>query len=81
MLINKNLIELLKLMKNQRVSRKSQKIYKSSLGYFLAMRYLRERGLVKEDGIEDREKYWTLSEKGKKLLKHVEEIEKLIRVE
>jgi len=80
MLINKNLIDLLKLMKQRRISRKSQKIYKSTLGYFIAMRYLREKGLVQEDGIEDREKYWTLSEKGKKLVKLIEEVEKILGV-
>lgn len=80
MFFDKNLVSLLKMMdKNGFITRRSQGLYKSTLGYYLVIRYLKERELISYNGLNNRNmKKWSLTNKGKYVLRRVEEIEEQI---
>jgi predicted transcriptional regulator len=58
-------IELLKQVRLKGfVTAKTQEIYGSGMGFYLAMWFCRDNGLVVEDGQDDDCKKWILTEKG-----------------
>jgi predicted transcriptional regulator len=72
---SKNRIKfLLEIFERGYHTRKTQKIWDSLLAYYLSTWILRNNGLIKEDGFEGNHKRWTLTEKGKKLVKLIKEI-------
>jgi len=80
---DKNLISFLKLIEERGyVMRREQDLYTSFLGYYLAVRYLKERGLIQCDGVDETQmKRWTFTEKGKSFVKHINDIEELLNEE
>ena len=83
MLFNKHIIRLLlEMYKNNYVTRKTQTVYSSILGYYIAIKFLKRHGLIECDGIEkNMMKRWKLTNKGRKLVEHLIEIRKLLGVE
>lgn len=82
MLFNKYLADLVvKLHEKGQITRKSQKIYISILGFYKALKFLRDHGLIRCDGVTEKNmKIWVLTEKGKKLANHILEIRKIFGV-
>ena len=80
---DKNLIDFLKLIDERGfVMRREQKIYTSTLGFYLAIRFLKERGIIQCDGMDETQmKKWVLSERGKLFIRHIKSIEGLLNVE
>jgi len=74
-------LEIMKIIdKYNYVVRSKQKFY-STLGYNLAIWFLRDIGIIEENGINKRrEKRWIFTEKGRKIMNHLKEIEKLTEV-
>lgn len=71
---------LLQIDRDGFITRKTQKIYLSSIGFFIAMKWLKEKGLVFCDGVDEKNcKIWKLSEKGKELVKCIKKMEELIK--
>jgi len=63
------------------ITRKTQTVYSSVLGYYIALRFLRNHGLIECDGVEDNMmKRWKLTEKGVKLVEHIMAIRRLLGV-
>jgi predicted transcriptional regulator len=80
MMFNRYLVGLLmQFDKEGHVTRKSQKVYMSVLGFYLAIKWLKERNLVECDGV-DKENYktWRLTKKGAELVKLLKRMEELI---
>ena len=73
-------VRLLKqIWKDGKVSRKTQKIFKSRLGFYISIWQLRDYGLVEEDSIgNDMSKFWRLTDKGKELIEHITKIEEIL---
>lgn len=73
-------LNLLKEIKDKAFITKSrQKIYGSSIGFYMGIWSLRDRGLVVEDGVDERrQKRWILTDKGKEIIEHLLEIEKIM---
>jgi predicted transcriptional regulator len=80
MMFNRYLVGLLmQFDKEGHVTRKSQKVYMSVLGFYLAIKWLKERGLVECDGVdEENYKTWRLTKKGAELVKLLKRMEELI---
>lgn len=78
-----NLIDFLKLMdKRGSVMRSEQDIYTSNLGYYLAIRFFKERGLIQCNGVDKKQmKKWVLTNKGKSFVQHIKGIEGLLNEE
>jgi predicted transcriptional regulator len=80
MMLNRYLVSLLMQFDREgHVTRKSQKVYISVIGFYLAIKWLKERGLVECDGM-DKENYktWRLTKKGAELVKLLKKMEELI---
>jgi predicted transcriptional regulator len=80
MMFNRYLVSLLmQFDKEGHVTRKSQKVYISVLGFYLAIKWLKERNLVECDGV-DKENYktWRLTKKGAELVKLLKRMEALL---
>lgn len=77
---DKNLIDFLKLIDKQgHVMRETQDIYNCNLAYYLAIRFCKEHDLIECDGIEENQmKKWSLTDNGKKFIKHIKGIEGLL---
>ena len=72
-------IKLLLSMNEKPITKREQKIYISSLGYYNAIRFFKKKGLIKCDGVDERgQKIWKLTEKGKKFVNLLCEIKKLL---
>jgi predicted transcriptional regulator len=80
MMLNRYLVSLLmQFDKEGHVTRKSQKVYISVIGFYLAIKWLKERGLVECDGVdEENYKTWKLTKKGTELVKLLKRMEELI---
>ena len=80
---NKPLIELLlKMDREGYVTRKSQRIYISTLGYYRILKFLRDYGIIECNGVDENNlKIWVLTPKGKKLVEHIKAIRRLFGVE
>ena len=81
MMLNRYLVSLLNQMASEgHVTRKSQKVYISILGFYLAIKWLKERNFVECDGVDEKNyKIWRLTKKGMELVKLLKRIEELIR--
>jgi len=77
---DRNLIDFLKLFEKQGfVMKREQDIYSCTLGYYLAIRFLKERGLIECDGVDETQmKRWVLTDSGKIFVKHIKGIEALL---
>jgi len=82
MLFNKYLVKLLlEIYRNKQINRKSQKVYKSNIGYYLAIRFLKKNGLIKCNGVDNNNmKVWILTPKGFEVANHIIEIRKAIGI-
>jgi predicted transcriptional regulator len=79
MMLNRYLVSLLMQFDREgHVTRKSQKVYISVIGFYLAIKWLKERDLVECDGM-DKENYktWRLTKKGAELVKLLKKMEVL----
>jgi len=80
MIFNKYLVNLMMEMDNKGViTRKSQSVYKSSLGFFLALKWLKSFDLIECDGVnKDRLKRWKLNDRGKKVVFHLKSVRRIL---
>jgi len=69
---------LLWMYKKGEVTRKDQPYFMSSIGYYLAISYLKKRGLIEVNRKKGNTKYWKLTEKGRRLAKLLIELEKVV---
>jgi len=81
-LFNKYIVRLMiEMYTKGYVTRKTQTVYSSILGYYIALRFLRKHGLIECDGVEkNMMKRWKLTPKGRELVEHILEIRKLLGV-
>ncbi|MGB9693663.1 MAG: hypothetical protein ACPLYF_02350 [Fervidobacterium sp.] len=71
---------LLQIDKDGFVTRKTQKVYLSTIGFFIAMKWLKEKGFIVNNGTDKNNyKIWVLTEKGKELVAAIKKIEGLIK--
>lgn len=71
---------LLQIDKEGFVTRKTQKVYLSSIGFFLALKWLKEKNLVFCDGVDNNNyKVWKLSKKGREVVGYLKKIEELVK--
>jgi predicted transcriptional regulator len=80
MIFNRHLVNLIfEIRTKTSITRKTQTVYESSLGYFIAMRFLRKYNIIKEAGkTDDNLKIWTLTAKGYVLYEHLKSIRVLL---
>lgn len=80
---DKNLINFLKLFDKQGyMMRDTQDLYTCNLGYYLAIRFFKERGLIQCDGVDKKQmKKWILTSKGLKLIQLIKKIEEALNEE
>jgi len=75
----KDLRLLFEIYKKGGVTKKSQSTFLSSMGFYMSIWSLRDKGLIKESGYDNnRQKIWVLTEKGEKFIKLIEKIEGLL---
>jgi hypothetical protein len=56
----------------------TQNLY-GGMGFFDAKMFLLKRGMIRNDGTDDKKrKIWVLTDRGKKFIKAIDELEKLI---
>jgi hypothetical protein len=81
MIFNRYLVSLLnQISKEGYVTRKTQKVYISIIGFYLAIKWLKERNLVYCNGVDENEyKIWKLTNKGVMLVKYLNKISELIK--
>lgn len=73
-------VTLLLKMDEEPITKNSQKIYISSLGYYRAISTLKKFGLIECVGVDkNNRKIWKLTEKGKKFVSLIKEIKKLLK--
>jgi len=59
---------------------KDAKIYLTYMGWYKAQKFFKEKGIIVEDGVDKRgRKLWKLTDKGKRLVELLKEIEGLLR--
>jgi len=82
MLLNKYLVRLLlQMYKQGQITRKTQNVYISTLGFYAALKFLKNNGMVECAGVDNKNmKIWKLTDKGVKLVEHLIEIRKLFGV-
>ena len=56
------------------VTRKTQPYFVSTIGYYLALKYLRDKGLIELSRTDGNVKYWKLSKKGENLVRLLEKV-------
>jgi predicted transcriptional regulator len=80
-LTNTNLDLLLEINRKKQITKKSQETYKSSIGYYFAIWSLRDMHLIQENGHagNKNEKIWSLTPNGELLIKHMNNIENLLK--
>jgi predicted transcriptional regulator len=77
MLIPKKLKILLELEEPK--SWKDTKVYLTYVGWWNAQKFLKERGIITENGVDEKgRKIWKLTDKGKKLVEHIKAIKMLL---
>jgi hypothetical protein len=81
MIFNRYLVSLLnQISKEGYVTRKTQKVYISIIGFYLAIKWLKERNLIYCNGVDENEyKIWRLTNKGVMLVKYLNKISELIK--
>lgn len=79
-MFNRYLVSLIfQISKEGFITRKTQKVYLSSIGFFIAMKQLKDKGLVYCDGIDNNNfKIWKLTKKGEKLVELLKKAEELM---
>jgi hypothetical protein len=77
MFIPKKLRILLELEEPK--SWKDAKVYLTYVGWWNAQKFLKERGIITENGVDENgRKIWKLTDKGKKLVEHIKAIKMLL---
>jgi predicted transcriptional regulator len=77
-LSHKRIMLIAEIKKRGFVTKKTQTAYDSSIGFYINIWYLRDKGITKEDGYDKKNsKRWVLTEKGDKLAHHLIEIERI----
>jgi predicted transcriptional regulator len=77
MLIPKKLKILLEFEEPK--SWKDTKVYLTYVGWWNAQKFLKERGIITENGVDEKgRKIWKLTDKGKKLVEHIKAIKMLL---
>jgi len=81
-LFNKYIVRLMiEMYEKGYITRKTQTVYSSILGYYIALRFLRKHGLIECDKVENNMmKRWKLTDKGRKLVEHIIAIRRLLGV-
>lgn len=81
MIFNKYLANLLCQIKEKGyVTTKTQTVYVSTLGFYIAMKWLRDHDLIKCDGMDENNfKKWSLNERGEELVEHLIKIMELVK--
>lgn len=73
-----NIRILLKLEKKP-TTWKGTKLYLTYFGWWKASKYFKDKGIITEDGVDEKgRKIWKLTDKGKELVKHLKIIYKLL---
>lgn len=67
---------ILDIYKKGQITKKTQKIFRG-FGYYLMIWALRDEGIIELKGVNEKEKIWTLTEKGKKIAKYLKQIRKI----
>ncbi|MEM1543728.1 MAG: hypothetical protein QW795_03500 [Candidatus Bathyarchaeia archaeon] len=71
---------LLQIDKDGYITRKTQKVYLSMIGFFIAMKWLKEKELIFNDGFDKNNfKIWKLTKKGKEVVECLKKIEELTK--
>ena len=83
MIFNRYLVDLLEeIDKKRSLTRETQTIYRSEIGFFLAMKWLKEHNLITCDGVDEKNyKIWVLNKNGRKLVKLVKMIRLILKEE
>jgi hypothetical protein len=83
MIFNRYLVDLLEEIKDKgHVTRETQTVYKSSIGFFLAMKWLKEHNLIVCDGVDEKNyKIWALNLNGKKVVRFLGYIREILKEE
>jgi len=73
-------IDLIKhIYKNGFTTFRSQNIYKSFLGFYFQIKYLKEQNIITNNGKDERNrKIWVLTDKGIKIAKLLNKIEEVL---
>lgn len=83
MIFNKNIVDLMmQIEKDGYATRKTQRVYTSQIGFFIAMKWLRDHDLIQCDGKTDGNfKIWSLNDKGKEVIKHLKRVREILKRE
>lgn len=71
---------LIQIDRENFITRKTQKVYLSSIGFFIAMKWLKEKDFIYCDGTDSKNfKVWKLTPKGKALVSLIKKIEEMTK--
>jgi len=74
-LTEKDIKFLIELLEKKRLTKKEQTAYVSPLAYYLGTWALRDAGLIRTDGLDQRRRnIWVLTEKGEKIAKLLKQL-------
>lgn len=74
--INNTIVKIMKHLEEYGVlSKKNKPSELSGLTFYLAVWYLRDKQIIKCNGFDERSKIWTLTEKGKRFLNIIKQLE------
>lgn len=77
-LTKNNISLLIEMSKKNSITSREQKTY-SPFAFYLNIGFLKDKGLVMENGIDNNlRKKWCLTEKGKALVEYIQRIEELL---
>jgi len=66
---------LIELLEKKRVTKRDQRSYPNSFAFYLATWSLKDMGLIKQDGIDNKRRIiWTLTEKGERIAKILKQL-------
>jgi len=75
--INNNIVSVLNYLKDRGKISKSNRPF-SGLQFYLTIWYLRDKGLIYCDGVNDRrEKVWVLTDRGRRVIEILDELEEI----
>lgn len=75
--INESIMSILNYLKSNGKITRSERPY-SGLSFYLTIWYLRDKGIIYCDGVnERREKVWVLTDRGKRVIDILDELEKI----
>lgn len=76
MFLKRSTIDFIKFVYENKTISKSENPF---FGYYMHIWYLRDLGLIKENGMNERgQKIWSLNEKGVEVAKKLKEIEEMV---